>query len=387
MQRIACDERADWLQKAQETGFVFHTIDGERYWDERAYYALTLREVEQDIEAPTAELDGMCRELVARAIADDRILRRLAIPERFWNYISASWKRGEPSLYGRFDLRYDGKGPAKLLEYNADTPTSLFETGVFQWMWLEDAIARAIVPKDADQYNSVHEQLIEGWKQIGGGRHLHLAGSIDDPEDGGTVAYLDDCARQAGLTTTVMAMETIGKTRRGGFVDAQDKPIELMFKLYPWEWMMREEFGTSLPGSGTQFVEPPWKAILSNKAILPLLWAMFPNHPNLLPAAFEDDEAGRKALGESYVRKPLYSREGANVEIVEGGKVVDSDTGPYGAEGFIRQAVATLPQYDGNYTVVGSWLVQGRPCGLCVREDRDPITKNTSRFLPHAIVG
>jgi len=387
MQRIPCDERADWQQKAAEVGFVFHTIEGERYWDERAYYAFTLAEIERDIEAPTAELDGMCRELASRAIADERILRRLAIPERYWNYIAASWKRGEPSLYGRFDLRYDGRGPAKLLEYNADTPTSLFETGVFQWLWLEDAAARAIVPKDADQYNSVHEALIAGWKEIGGDRHLHLAGVIDDPEDGGTIAYIDDCARQAGLTTTILPITDVGRTPKGLFVDNDDKPIALMFKLYPWEWLMREAFGPSLPGSGAQFVEPPWKAILSNKGILPLLWAMFPNHPNLLPAAFDDDEEGIKALGGSYVRKPLYSREGANVTIVAGGGIVDSDPGPYGAEGFVRQAVAALPQYEGNYTVLGSWLVQGRPCGLCVREDVDPITKNTSRFLPHAIVG
>jgi glutathionylspermidine synthase len=387
MQRIACDERADWVQKAEDEGFVFHTIDGERYWDERAYYAFTLQEIERDLEAPTAELDGMCNELVGRAIADERMMQRLAIPQRYWNYIAASLKRGEPSLYGRFDLRYDGKGPAKLLEYNADTPTSLFETGVFQWQWLEDAHARAIVPKDADQFNSVHEALIAGLTEIGQGRHLHLAGVIDDPEDGGTVAYLNDCALQAGLTTTVLPIEDVGRTPKGAFVDMQDKPIALMFKLYPWEWMMRETFGASLPGSGTQFVEPAWKAILSNKGILPLLWAMFPNHPNLLPAAFDDDAEGVKEIGASYVRKPLYSREGANVSLTVAGNVVDADQGPYGTEGFVRQALATLPQYDGNYTVLGSWVVRGKPCGVCVREDADPITKNTSRFLPHAIVG
>ena len=387
MQRIACDERADWREKAQQTGFTFHTIDGERYWDERAYYAFTLQQIERDIEDATAELERMCRELVGRIVTDERVLRRLAIPERFWNYIAASWKRSEPSLYGRFDLRYDGNGPAKLLEYNADTPTSLFETGVFQWMWLEDAIERAIVPKDADQFNSVHERLIAAWKEIGTGRHLHLAGAVDDPEDGGTLAYLDDCARQAGLQTTILAIDDVGRNRRGQFVDVADAPIELMFKLYPWEWMMREAFGASLPGSGTQFVEPPWKAILSNKGILPLLWEQFPNHPNLLSAAFDDDTKGASKVGGSYVRKPLYSREGSNVELIVDGQVIDSDSGPYGSEGFVRQALAPLPQYDGNYVVLGSWVVQGQPCGLSVREDADPITKNTSRFLPHAIVG
>ena len=391
MQRIACDERADWHEKAEQAGFLFHTIDGERYWDERAYYAFTLKEIEDDLEAPTAELDRMCRELVARAVDDERMLKVLRIPERFWTFIAASWKRGDPGLYGRFDLSYDGQGPAKLLEYNADTPTSVFETAVFQWQWLEDAKARAITTNDADQFNSLHEQLIAGWKLIGQSEagkagQLHLAGALDSAEDAGTLAYMEDTARQAGLATTVMAMDAIGRTPKGAFVDANDKPIELMFKLYPWEWMFREQFGASLAGSPTRWIEPPWKAILSNKGILPLLWAMFPRHPNLLPAYFEDD-AKAAELGNSYVRKPLYSREGANVAIMVGGEAIDQDAGPYGEEGFVRQAVATLPRFDGNYAALGSWIAAGKPCGLSVREDSSPITKNTSRFLPHAIVG
>jgi glutathionylspermidine synthase len=386
MQRIACDERADWRETAEKVGFECHTIDGEPYWDESAYYAFTLEEIERDLEAATTELDRMCGELVARAVADERILRALRIPEGFWNWIAASAKRGDASLYGRFDLRYDGTGPAKLLEYNADTPTAVFETAVFQWMWLEQAIERQIIPRRADQFNSLHEKLIEGWKEIGAGRTLHLAGTTDNPEDGGTIAYLRDCAHQAGLQTAVLAMSDIGRTSKGTFVDLQDRPIELAFKLYPWEWMMREAFGGSLPGASAQWIEPPWKAILSNKGILPLLWAMFPRHPNLLPAYFDDDEEAAR-LGASYVRKPLYSREGANIALVVGGNAVDSDGGPYGAEGFVRQAIAPLPQFNGNYVVLGSWIAAGDPCGLSVREDISPITKNTSRFLPHAIIG
>jgi len=386
MQRIACEERPDWRERAEAVGFDFHTIDGARYWDERAYYSFTLKEIENDLEDPSAELDGMCRELVARAIDDDRILKRLAIPVAFWNWIARSWKRGDPSLYGRFDLRYDGKGPAKLLEYNADTPTGALETGVFQWQWLEQAIAGKKLPAAADQFNSLHEQLIAGWKAIGAGRKLALTAIRENPEDAGTVAYLEDCAQQAGLQTQLIPVDDIGKDGRGQFVDTEDRPIELLFKLYPWEWMMREAFGASLPGASTQFVEPPWKAILSNKGILPLLWEMFPNHPNLLPAYFEDDKKAA-SLGNSYARKPLYSREGANIELLAQGKPLDRDAGPYGAEGFIRQALAPLPQFDGNYVVLGSWIAAGKACGLSLREDASPITKNTSRFLPHAIIG
>jgi glutathionylspermidine synthase len=385
MQRITCPERDDWQSTATTMGFTFHTIDGERYWDESAYYAFPLDEIERNIEAPTAEIEAMCRELVSSAVDDDRYLRLLKIPESFWTYIAASWKRADPSLYGRFDLAFDGQAPAKLLEYNADTPTSLFEAAVFQWTWLEQAIERRIIPARADQYNSLHESLIEAWKKVGKDRHLHLAAVMESEEDAGTLAYLEDVARQAGLSTTLIDIQNIGSRTDGHFVDLDDRNIDFAFKLYPWEWMMREAFGAKLKGASTRWIEPPWKAILSNKGILPLLWSMFPRHPNLLPAYFDDDPAAAE-LGTTYVRKPLYSREGANVTIITSGSVLEEQDGPYGSEGYIRQQLTSLGSFSGNYPVLGSWIVDGVPCGLSIREDENPITGNGSRFLPHAIL-
>jgi glutathionylspermidine synthase len=385
MQRLACPERDDWRTTADETGFDFHTIDGERYWDERACYAFTLEQIERQIEAPTSEIDAMCLELVGRAVDDENDLRRLKIPEVFWPLISESWHRDEASLYGRLDLSFDGRGPAKLLEYNADTPTSIFEAAVFQWTWLEQAIERRIIPGHADQFNSIHESLIGAWKKLGEGRHLHLAGTTENTEDAGTLAYLEDTARQAGLATSLIDIADIGWREDSGFVDPDDRSIELIFKLYPWEWMFHDAFGARLAKAPTRWIEPPWKAILSNKGILPLLWEMFPDHPNLLPAFFEDDPNAAR-LGDSFVRKPLYSREGANVALISGGITIVEQQGPYGAEGFIRQALAPLPNFSGQYPVLGSWLIDHTPCGLSIREDENPVTGNTSRFLPHAIL-
>jgi glutathionylspermidine synthase len=385
MRRIACPERDDWRTTADACGFDFHTIDGERYWDERAYYAFTLDEIERQIEGPTGEIDAMCLELVGRALRDEEYLRALKIPQAYWPLISDSWHRNEASLYGRLDLSFDGRGPAKLLEYNADTPTSIFEAAAFQWTWLEQAIERQIIPSRADQFNSIHERLIEGWRKLGQGRHLHLAGVTDNIEDAGTLAYLEDTARQAGLTTTSIDIENIGLRDDGRFVDLDGRPIEFAFKLYPWEWMFHDAFGANLAKAPTRWIEPPWKAILSNKGMLPLLWRMFPGHPNLLPAFFEDDPAAGE-LGASFVRKPLYSREGANVALVSEGVTLVEQQGPYGSEGFIRQALAPLPDFSGQYPVLGSWLVDHVPCGLSIREDENPITGNNSRFLPHAIL-
>jgi glutathionylspermidine synthase len=386
MQRLDITERPNWRQRATELGFTFHSPDGQTYWDERAYYAFTLAQIERDIETPTAELEALMLRLVERVVGDDALLRRLAIKPSAWPTIRTSWQRQSPSLYGRFDFSYDGSGPAKLLEYNADTPTSLYEAAAFQWFWLEDQIAAGRLPATADQYNSIHEKLVARFAQLAGQGVLHLTGVAKSSEDRGTVAYIEDCARQGGFTTEFIDISDIGLGSDGQLYDLQNRPINRLFKLYPWEWLFTEAFASSLTTSRTAMLEPAWKAILSNKGILPLLWEMAEGHPNLLPAFFADDPRA-SSLGHSYARKPLYSREGANIELHQGGQLLDTQTGPYGADGYIVQALAPLPRFGQNHAVVGSWIIAAEPAGLGMREDTSAITKNTSRFVPHAIIG
>src|SRR5262249_1852151 len=136
-------------------------------WDESVYYAFSMKEIEDDLERASNELAALCLELVGRVVGDEQKLRRLKIPEHGWELIATSWRRRDPTLYGRFDFAYDGRGPAGLLEYNADPPTALFEAAVFQWIWLEDAMAQRLLPADADQFNSLHEKLIARFAEIG----------------------------------------------------------------------------------------------------------------------------------------------------------------------------------------------------------------------------
>ncbi len=385
MERRAVRPRDNWQQVAVEHGFTFHTPDGERYWDESHAYRFTLREIEENLEDPAEELEQMCFEVVERAVADEEVLRRLAVPEMFRGYVADSWRNGERNLYGRMDFRYDGNGPAKLYEYNADTPTALYESAIFQWVWLEQAMEQGLVPEGADQFNSLHERLIDAIGRFGIDGPLHLACARDTDEDLGTIEYLEDCARQAGLATRRMFIEDIGLSDDGRFTDTDDDPVRWLFKLYPWEWLMEEEFGSRIPGSDTQFIEPGWKAVLSNKGLLALLWEMFEGHPNLLPTFFEDDPKAA-SLGGRYVRKPLLSREGANIAFVENGRTVMDFDGPYGAEGFVRQAVAPLPSFEGRRPMCGVWLVASEPAGMCIREDEGDITTDDACFVPHFIL-
>jgi len=387
MKRIKIDERPGWRQSAETLGFTWHHLDGARYWDERAYYALTLDEVERDLEAPAAELHAMCLALVDEVVKSEALMARLAIPEASRDDVADAWSAKAPSLYGRFDFAYDGTGPAKLFEYNADTPTSIYETGTFQWLWLEEMIKEGRLPAGADQFNSLHEKLEARFRAIfPAGGFVHFTCDADAIEDRQTVRYLEDIAGQAGIEPKFVPVGEIGLDADGRFVDQDNYLIGALFKLYPWEEMLREDYGAKIGGSKTQFLEPAWKAVLSNKGMLPMLWERHAGHPNLLPAWFEDDPRSAE-LGNSYVRKPLFSREGANIELVKGGrksKVLDQG---YGEEGHIRQALHPLTAFDGNYAVVGAWMVDAEPAGIGIREDRSRVTKNLSRFVPHAIIG
>jgi glutathionylspermidine synthase len=151
----------------------------------------------------------------------------------------------------------------------------------------------------------------------------------------------------------------------------------VLCKLYPWEWLAGEDFGPHLVASSLRVIEPAWKMLLSNKGLLPILWELFPDHPNLLPAYFEP---GR--IRGDYVEKPLLSREGANVVIHRGGQTIAAD-GEYGEEGRIYQAYAPIPRFGDDYVTVGAWIVGDEPAGIGLREDASPITRNTSRFVPH----
>lgn len=384
MRRIALAARPDMAERLRAIDFAFPEVGGEPYWIEEAHYAFTLEEIERDIEDPTTALAGLCESLVDRVIADERLLTRLAIPEHAWDGIAESRRRDDPSLYGRFDFVYDGHGPAKLLEFNADTPTALYEAAVVQWSWLSDQLERGELRDGTDQFNSLHERLIARIGEIVPEGGLHLTGMTETAEDAGTLAYLADCAIQAGREAVILDIEQVGLAD-DRFYDLEGRPIDRLFKLYPWEWLWTDDFGRTQAMAATRFIEPPWRAILSNKGILPLLWEMAPGHPNLLPAFFADDPRAER-LGTSYVRKPLYSREGGNVDLVDGRRQVERTDGTYGAEGFVVQAARPLPNFDGFYPVLGSWLVGNQASGLGIREDVTRITTDRSRFLPHVIL-
>lgn len=385
MHRISVLQRPGLEKTAREHGYEFHAGDGVPCWDETAYYRFSLRQIEEDLEKPAEEIAAMCFQLLDQSLLDETIYRQLRIPEAYWDYVANSWRNRDLDLLGRLDFSYDGFGDAKLYEYNADTPTTLYESAVFQWIWLEEAMEAGLIPQNCDQSAQIHECLVDAFRDMGIEGLLHLACLRDIEDDRETVKYLEECAQEAGLETQFLAVEDIGIDAVGRFTDLEDRVTTTLLKLYPWEWIMDEEFGGYLVSSSVRFLEPPWKAVLSNKGLLPLLWERFEGHPNLLPAFFEGD-ARAEALPANYVRKPLLSRQGSNIEIVREGQVMSLSDGAYGKEGHIVQALHPLPEFDGKFPLVGYWMVEGRPAGLSIRESQTLVTDGAANFVPHVIL-
>ena len=373
MRRVASPARADWQNRVQAAGLTWHT-PGQPYWNETAFYEFTAQEVDL-LEAATNDLEQMALAAVQHII-DNQLYAPMGIPESAIPLVKSSWAAAPPSLYGRFDLAYYGDGSPKLLEYNADTPTSLLEAAVVQWYWLEDTHPAS------GQFNSIHDRLAAQWKKLApflpGGRIDFC--SMDDAEDEMTIAYLLDTALQAGLSASMFQIDDIGWDGVE-FLAPDDRPLTAVFKLYPWEWMIREEFAAHLATSRVIWMEPAWKMLLSNKALLPVLWKLYPHHPNLLETSWVQPEAGR-----AWVRKPLLGREGANVTLHEPGREIET-SGDYGEEGFVYQDLAPLKSFDGKYPVIGSWVIGHEPgdaaAGIGIRESDIPITTNLSQFVPH----
>lgn len=371
--------RKYWQDIVEAQGFNFHSHDEGLYWAEDRCYEFTKNEV-LAFEKTANEIHQMCFEAVDFVISTNRF-KDLAIPQDCIEVIKRSWEQEQPSVYGRFDFSYDNISPPKLLEYNADTPTTLLETAVIQAHWLEDRRLE-LGGVQVDQFNFLHETMVGFWKWYNKtiikdpSEVVYFSCISDVAEDLQTVEYMRDCAAHADLSTDIIFLEDIGWTGEQ-FVDLQDNPIEHLFKLHPWEILYHEPFGKHLLKPCIKVLEPPWKMILSNKGLLPILWEMYEGHPNLLPAYFEPGK-----IEGAFVKKPIYSREGANVTVVDNSQSFSTE-GIYGAEGHIYQKYHPLHKFEGGHAMIGLWVVGEQACALGVRESDRLVTDNRSRFVPH----
>ncbi|MDN3610241.1 glutathionylspermidine synthase family protein [Vibrio ostreicida] len=385
MLQVDIAPRQGWETRLLELGFDFYEVSSRHpYWCESQYVQMTRDQVDT-IDAATEELHQLAIQAV-EYVFDNDLLDLFGLPRRHYDLLRQSWATDKSYLYGRFDFAWDGRGCPKMLEYNAQTPTSLFEASVVAWDWMTQNVDSGKLPRHADQFNLLDERLIAQFAYLRETKArrsfvLHFACDEASSEDRRTVTYLAECAKDVGFETVIVDINAIQLTVDQRFADHKGQPIDNLFSLYPYEFALLDEYGDYIANSGCQFIEPLWKVLLSSKALLPILWQLNPGHKNLLECYFSHDPQAQRMSQK--VIKPIYSREGANIQIVLNGQCVEGTSGLYGNEGFVTQEYAPLVQFKHGHCVIGSWMIGKTASGLSVRESNQRITNDVARFVPH----
>jgi glutathionylspermidine synthase len=378
MRRIAApDAGAGFAAHARRLGIPENHDDGSRWLV--ADYGIEVARANIDVLYDAgAELERICLEAVHRVVNED-MFDRFELPPLAARLVADSWDRQARNLVGRFDLAWvPGEAP-KLVEYNAETAVALVEAARWQVAWKDACFPQAL------QFAEIEPKLVEAWRNFGLPRlPVHFAGTPGDSEATLTLDFLAETARAAGLEAARLDLDAVGWDGEK-FVDADDRPIRTLAKLYPWAWLVEDEFGPNIEASGLTVVEPAWKMLLADKRMLALLWEMFPDHPNLLPASLD-----AAAVRGPAVAKPALGRDGAGVKLhadglgvpATGGDAADPDPrdGPP-----VYQALAPLARVEDACVLPSLWMVASQPAGLALREADTPFVGPTARFVPHIV--
>ncbi|MDB5492555.1 MAG: glutathionylspermidine synthase [Micavibrio sp.] len=383
MQREASIPRQDWqdfnLRFRFGVGTSLHQPASwveEDNWRENACYSLTTHEADVIAEA-TKDLHDLCLHTLDKVITAGNYGRELGIPDVAIPMIERSWKRRDPSLFGRFDLAYDGVSPPKMIEYNADYACLLLESSVLQYHW-------AVANQHPRQFNNLHANLIDHWEKAQmklGFQTLHMTADFSETECVQTLDYMAQTAESAGLTVRKIDLAKIGwDDNKKVFFDDQDQDIQTLFKLKGWEGMMASDFAPylAIDPETIQVIEPSWKMLLASKAFMATLWKENRNHPNLLPTFHTVDP-----FGDTFVRKPVWGAMGEGVSIAIDDNRARVEAGLDYESTDIYQQYQPLPVFDGKSALVCSWMVGNNPAGIGIREEKGNIVGGKSVFVPH----
>lgn len=328
----------------------------------------------------------------AQAVIDEQRYMELGIPANLVRMIEESWERDDWHLYGRFDLAggLDGQ-PIKLIEFNADTPTSLYETAIVQW-----ALLKANGMDEQGQFNNIHEMLQQNFRRLITGDDADFAQAYREekvlfssihglPEDERTVRYLQQAAHEAGLFTDFCFLDEAGFVDKQGVFNRDQQRADFWFKLFPWEDIGTDELElTSILDSisevgATRFVNPAYTLLFQSKGIMKVLCELYPDSPYLLKT---DDQP---LHGLPQVEKKVFGREGENTRILDvNGELMAETGGEYGNNKSIYQEYVEFPKdAQGNHYQAGVFYIY-EACGLGFRRG-GKILDNMSKFVGHII--
>ncbi len=377
----------------ESIGFVWHTDS-----DDSSYIADELVVISEDEAEAFYEATNELYEMFSEAgqyVIDNDLFHELNIPFNLVEVIKESWQNDVHwHLYSRFDLAggIDGK-PIKLIEFNADTPTSLFETAIIQW-----AMLKKNGLDEMSQFNNLYEALKDNFKRIITldsdiekfeehysklGWKILFSSISSSSEDINTTKLLENIASEAGFNTDFEFIENVQFSDDGIFKN--DELFEFWFKLIPWEDIAIQESELALilteiiKNQKAIVFNPAYTLIFQSKAFMKILWDLYPNHPLLLETSFEP------LKGKKYVEKRAFGREGANTKIVNVDGSIDTQTsGDYDGHKAIYQEFYEFPQdAKGDYYQAGVFYAY-EACALGFRRG-GKILNNMSKFVGHII--
>jgi trypanothione synthetase/amidase len=334
----------------------------------------------------TMELNHMCLRATDYVIASDELMTRFGLPEWIWPLIRRSWQgmwaSGSKTFSGRFDLAFNGR-QIKMFEYNSDSAGTYLEAGVVQVKWAE--VVGCDVGKSAS--GELEAMLMSQAKALFEGQFVHML--IDnDNEEIYNALYLQTVFARVGVPSKVVIGLEFTRTAAGTFIDRDGQEIKAVWKMWNWETVISDyskpregeqvKISDILLAPDIQVYEPIWKLVTSNKALLAVLWELFPNHPNLLRTDWSLEKWPENT---AYVQKPIVGRCGQNVQIFDsqGGKL-EAAEGRYGSRDCIYQEVFPIQKFDNYNPVMGSWVVGRQAAGFGIREDLKLITDHESPY-------
>ncbi|EAH5903343.1 glutathionylspermidine synthase family protein [Campylobacter upsaliensis] len=373
----------------ESIGFSWHTDeDGSDYLDNQ-FICVSKNEANAYYEAAN-ELYDMFIAAAQNVIDNDRF-DELGIPFNLIDAIKMSWENEVHwHLYGRFDFAggLDGK-PIKLIEFNADTPTSLFESAILQWAMLKQNNLDEHL-----QFNSIYESLMDNFKRLitldesveefeehYRGWKILFSSVAGNKEEELTTKLLAHIAKDAGFECDFAYVDEVEFGEEGIFKNGVN--YEYWFKLIPWEEIAIEEGELAMlltqimRNQKAIILNPAYTLLFQSKGILKILWELYPNHPLLLESSYEPLQ------GKDFVRKPMFGREGANISIVKDDVKLQENIGPYGNNKMIYQQYYELNSNENEYYQAGVFFAY-EGCGLGFRKG-GLIIDNASKFVGHII--
>ncbi len=376
----------------ESLGFVWHTDRDDTSYISDELVIISEKEAEAYYEATNTLYDMVVE--AAEHVIENNLFHEIGIPFNLVEVIKASWENDVHwHLYGRFDLAggVDGK-PIKLLEFNADTPTALFETAIVQW-----AILKKNGLEEAHQFNALYEALLDNFKRLVtleedvsrfeehyDGWHFLFTSVKGNSEEENTVRLLQHIATEAGYKTEFAYIDEIEFSADEG-IFYQDKHYELWFKLIPWEDIALEESDLSMlltniiKNQKAIIFNPAYTLLFQSKGLLKILWDLYPNHPLLLESSFEPLEWKKQ------VKKPVFGREGGSVTILdENGQESESIEGDYRNHKMVYQAYTELASDIEGQSYQAGVFYAYEACGLGFRKG-GKILDNMSKFVGHIV--